>query len=158
MGVEPTSDAEAPHIGFEVRARHRPGMASMAIVAMLRQGTSFSEEQSAARPRRTYAVERRSSNSACTSEFKASLNETPFSTIVARISPSRPGLKLWSTLEASGNAYPASIPRSSNGRTAAFGAVNRGSNPCRGATHFVSIICKEFSGSLYRFCADLRCA
>ena len=26
-----------------------------------------------------------------------------------------------------------SIPRSSNGRTAAFGAVNRGSNPCRGA-------------------------
>jgi hypothetical protein len=25
------------------------------------------------------------------------------------------------------------IPRSSNGRTAAFGAVNRGSNPCRGA-------------------------
>ena len=26
------------------------------------------------------------------------------------------------------------IPRSSNGRTAAFGAVNRGSNPCRGAT------------------------
>jgi hypothetical protein len=24
-------------------------------------------------------------------------------------------------------------PRSSNGRTAAFGAVNRGSNPCRGA-------------------------
>ena len=25
-------------------------------------------------------------------------------------------------------------PRSSNGRTAAFGAVNRGSNPCRGAT------------------------
>ena len=27
-------------------------------------------------------------------------------------------------------------PRSSNGRTAAFGAVNRGSNPCRGATHF----------------------
>ena len=28
-------------------------------------------------------------------------------------------------------------PRSSNGRTAAFGAVNRGSNPCRGATLFV---------------------
>ena len=28
------------------------------------------------------------------------------------------------------------IPRSSNGRTAAFGAVNRGSNPCRGATQF----------------------
>ncbi len=27
-----------------------------------------------------------------------------------------------------------STPRSSNGRTAAFGAVNRGSNPCRGAT------------------------
>ena len=27
------------------------------------------------------------------------------------------------------------IPRSSNGRTAAFGAVNRGSNPCRGAKH-----------------------
>src|ERR1700730_2133779 len=26
-----------------------------------------------------------------------------------------------------------SIPRSSNGRTAAFGAENRGSNPCRGA-------------------------
>ena len=26
-----------------------------------------------------------------------------------------------------------SFPRSSNGRTAAFGAVNRGSNPCRGA-------------------------
>src|SRR4029078_12638257 len=25
------------------------------------------------------------------------------------------------------------FPRSSNGRTAAFGAVNRGSNPCRGA-------------------------
>src|SRR5579883_1140137 len=25
-------------------------------------------------------------------------------------------------------------PRSSNGRTAAFGAVNRGSNPCRGAS------------------------
>ena len=31
-------------------------------------------------------------------------------------------------------AVPAAIPRSSNGRTAAFGAVNRGSNPCRGAT------------------------
>ena len=33
------------------------------------------------------------------------------------------------------------IPRSSNGRTAAFGAVNRGSNPCRGArsrTHLSS--------------------
>src|ERR1700682_1117270 len=30
-----------------------------------------------------------------------------------------------------------SIPRSSNGRTAAFGAVNRGSNPCRGATAFL---------------------
>ena len=30
----------------------------------------------------------------------------------------------------------ARIPRSSNGRTAAFGAVNRGSNPCRGANHF----------------------
>ena len=28
---------------------------------------------------------------------------------------------------------PADTPRSSNGRTAAFGAVNRGSNPCRGA-------------------------
>src|SRR5947209_20391533 len=28
-------------------------------------------------------------------------------------------------------------PRSSNGRTAAFGAVNRGSNPCRGAKHSV---------------------
>ena len=26
------------------------------------------------------------------------------------------------------------VPRSSNGRTAAFGAVNRGSNPCRGAS------------------------
>src|SRR3984957_11089137 len=31
-----------------------------------------------------------------------------------------------------------SLPRSSNGRTAAFGAVNRGSNPCRGATTFLS--------------------
>ena len=31
------------------------------------------------------------------------------------------------------------IPRSSNGRTAAFGAVNRGSNPCRGATLLASI-------------------
>ena len=30
-------------------------------------------------------------------------------------------------------AVLAAIPRSSNGRTAAFGAVNRGSNPCRGA-------------------------
>src|SRR6266404_7859391 len=30
------------------------------------------------------------------------------------------------------------IPRSSNGRTAAFGAVNRGSNPCRGATTSLS--------------------
>ena len=29
----------------------------------------------------------------------------------------------------------ADIPRSSNGRTAAFGAVNRGSNPCRGANN-----------------------
>ena len=29
------------------------------------------------------------------------------------------------------------FPRSSNGRTAAFGAVNRGSNPCRGATTFL---------------------
>ncbi len=28
------------------------------------------------------------------------------------------------------------IPRSSNGRTAAFGAVSRGSNPCRGANNF----------------------
>ncbi len=31
------------------------------------------------------------------------------------------------------------IPRSSNGRTAAFGAVNRGSNPCRGARQVVLI-------------------
>src|SRR3984957_19746270 len=30
--------------------------------------------------------------------------------------------------------FPPRDPRSSNGRTAAFGAVNRGSNPCRGAT------------------------
>ncbi len=30
-----------------------------------------------------------------------------------------------------------SIPRSSNGRTAAFGAVNRGSNPCRGAKSLI---------------------
>src|SRR5947209_3358688 len=36
-------------------------------------------------------------------------------------------------------------PRSSNGRTAAFGAVNRGSNPCRGAN----------SKSLFQMC-DLR--
>ena len=28
----------------------------------------------------------------------------------------------------------ADLPRSSNGRTSAFGAANRGSNPCRGAT------------------------
>ena len=33
-----------------------------------------------------------------------------------------------------GSSSLPSIPRSSNGRTAAFGAVNRGSNPCRGAT------------------------
>src|SRR5689334_329380 len=30
------------------------------------------------------------------------------------------------------------FPRSSNGRTAAFGAVNRGSNPCRGAIPLAS--------------------
>src|SRR5258708_30927895 len=29
--------------------------------------------------------------------------------------------------------FDLAFPRSSNGRTAAFGAVNRGSNPCRGA-------------------------
>jgi hypothetical protein len=33
-------------------------------------------------------------------------------------------------------AFP-DLPRSSNGRTAAFGAVNRGSNPCRGANTFL---------------------
>src|SRR5580692_173874 len=36
----------------------------------------------------------------------------------------------WVTLR--GQAFQ-HFPRSSNGRTAAFGAVNRGSNPCRGA-------------------------
>ena len=29
MGVEPTRDTCMPHIGFEVRARHRPGLASV---------------------------------------------------------------------------------------------------------------------------------
>ncbi len=39
-----------------------------------------------------------------------------------------------------GTLHPRDVPadpRSSNGRTAAFGAVNRGSNPCRGATAFL---------------------
>src|ERR1700693_5041904 len=33
-----------------------------------------------------------------------------------------------------GSSLYTANPRSSNGRTAAFGAVNRGSNPCRGAS------------------------
>ena len=49
-----------------------------------------------------------------------------------------------------------SIPRSSNGRTAAFGAVNRGSNPCRGATpiriNHLSLMFDE----LYRSSVQLR--
>ena len=36
------------------------------------------------------------------------------------------------------------IPRSSNGRTAAFGAVNRGSNPCRGANFRVPNFPRRF--------------
>ena len=33
MGVEPTRDTLAPHDGFEARARHRPRLASSAIIA-----------------------------------------------------------------------------------------------------------------------------
>ena len=42
------------------------------------------------------------------------------------------------------------IPRSSNGRTAAFGAVNRGSNPCRGANQLI----QYFRGGDTLFCTD----
>ena len=44
------------------------------------------------------------------------------------------------------------FPRSSNGRTAAFGAVNRGSNPCRGANLVVSVTQKKTAVPLYDFC------
>ena len=37
-----------------------------------------------------------------------------------------------------------SFPRSSNGRTAAFGAVNRGSNPCRGANLLLQQLISTF--------------
>src|SRR6267378_2319170 len=37
------------------------------------------------------------------------------------------------TLHWRSRSFLLDFPRSSNGRTAAFGAVNRGSNPCRGA-------------------------
>src|SRR5256885_2454192 len=46
--------------------------------------------------------------------------------------PPRSTLFPYTTLFRSRSFFPV-IPRSSNGRTAAFGAVNRGSNPCRGA-------------------------
>ena len=49
------------------------------------------------------------------------------------------------------------IPRSSNGRTAAFGAVNRGSNPCRGAIFWNQQLTRpsaNFVQLLYgRYCA-----
>ena len=44
------------------------------------------------------------------------------------------------------------IPRSSNGRTAAFGAVNRGSNPCRGANSLTSIPTETCSKSFVASC------
>jgi hypothetical protein len=75
--------AQVPHIGFEVRARHRPGIASLEIVA-------------------------------------------------------REGAVDWMRTGAKVAPRPV-IPRSSNGRTAAFGAVNRGSNPCRGARFRFSV-------------------
>jgi hypothetical protein len=34
VGVEPTSGIEIPLAGFEARAQHRPGLASVAIVAV----------------------------------------------------------------------------------------------------------------------------
>ena len=82
MGVEPTCDTLVPHDGFEARARHRPRLASTAIIADRCVG----------------------------SPAKAKLEK---------------------------HFVGIAFPRSSNGRTAAFGAVNRGSNPCRGATTFL---------------------
>ncbi len=79
VGVEPTCDTLVPHDGFEARARHRPSLASTAIIANRCRG----------------------------SPAKATLEK---------------------------HCVGSAFPRSSNGRTAAFGAVNRGSNPCRGAT------------------------
>src|ERR1019366_278557 len=55
----------------------------------------------------------------------------PFSIVAARggdVAAEGSGRVHWK-----GNSLRPAIPRSSNGRTAAFGAVNRGSNPCRGA-------------------------
>src|ERR1035437_10227707 len=51
-------------------------------------------------------------------------------------------------------------PRSSNGRTAAFGAVNRGSNPCRGAILKLAVFrpAHRFipSASLSRKCQHIK--
>src|SRR5690349_8257389 len=44
-----------------------------------------------------------------------------------------------------------SIPRSSNGRTAAFGAVNRGSNPCRGAKLLNRVLNRDSPSVFYNF-------
>jgi integrase/recombinase XerD len=52
--------------------------------------------------------------------------------------------------------FPPSDPRSSNGRTAAFGAVNRGSNPCRGATAIKLISLRWFIDALYEYWYNIR--
>src|ERR1019366_5785266 len=52
----------------------------------------------------------------------------------------------WVTL--SGAVVCLRFPRSSNGRTAAFGAVNRGSNPCRGANFLFSTTYRRMSALL----------
>ena len=50
-----------------------------------------------------------------------------------------------------------SIPRSSNGRTAAFGAVNRGSNPCRGANLQGISNLQEAKSPLYKAWYKIGC-
>jgi hypothetical protein len=47
------------------------------------------------------------------------------------------------------SSFPPCDPRSSNGRTAAFGAVNRGSNPCRGANLLRIINLQAYKSPLY---------
>src|ERR1019366_2062932 len=67
----------------------------------------------------------------------------PFSIVAARggdVAAEGSGRVHWK-----GNSLQPAIPRSSNGRTAAFGAVNRGSNPCRGAIRFGCQIALRFS-------------
>lgn len=51
---------------------------------------------------------------------------------------------------------PTATPRSSKGKTPAFGAVNRGSNPCRGATHVTRISHRDQLGDLIQKGRDIE--